>query len=138
MGFIADSSVVLSWLLEDEESPAADKLLDSFGNGAVAEAPVLLRYEVVNGLLAAFARRKRISREAYVSALRDFDMVPMRYDNDSPRLAVSRVAGIAEKHGLSIYDAAYLELAERKRLPLATLDARLATAASSCSLSLAL
>lgn len=128
-GFVADSSCVLAWILEDEQDGAGDALLESLVQGAVAESPVLLRYEVANVLVTAFTKRKRLSREGMLSGLADFESLPIRYDVESPRLATGKSAGLAEKHLLSVYDAAYLELAIRKGLPLATRDGGLIKAA---------
>ena len=124
-GFIVDSSCVLSWILDDEKSPEGDRLLESLAQGIVAEAPVLLRYEVANVLVNAFTKRGRLTRELCSSGLADFESLPIRYDSESPRLAPTRIAQIAETHGLSVYDAAYVELALRRSLPLATMDAKL-------------
>ena len=127
--FVADSSVVVSWIIEDEYSPQADALLDSLAQGAVVEAPILLRYEVSNVLVTAFTRRKRLSKEACDAGLADFDSLPIRYDLESPRFATRGIAELAEKHFLSVYDAAYLELALRRSLPIATQDGQLKEAA---------
>lgn len=127
--FVADSSVVVAWILGDEESPDADALLESLAQGAVAESPVLLRYEVSNVLVTAFTKRKRLTKESCAAGLDDFESLPIRYDMESPRFATTRVAEIAEDHLLSVYDAAYLELAQRRCLPLATQDRVLKEAA---------
>jgi len=127
--FVADSSVVVSWIIEDEFSVEADALLDSLAQGAVAEAPVLLRYEVSNVLVTAFTKKKRLSKEASEAGLADFDSLPIRYDLESPRFATKAISEIAQTHLLSVYDSAYLELALRRSLPLATQDRRLREAA---------
>jgi len=128
--FVVDASLVLAWLLPDESSTATDALFRSLASGAAADAPPLLKYEVSNALLSAFKRRQRISREDCFSRLRDFDGLPIRFDTESPAYATTTTAKLAEDHGLTIYDAAYLELAVRKRLPLATLDRNLKSAAA--------
>src|SRR6476660_7774097 len=102
-----------------------ERLLKSLATGSIAEAPVLLRYEVANAIVSAYRRRKRLTREQYSSRLRDFDNLPIRYDTDSPSFAATSIAQIAKGHGLTIYDAAYIELALRKGHPIATNDARL-------------
>ena len=68
--FVADSSVVVSWIVEDEYSKEADSLLDKLSQGAVAEAPVLLRYEVANVLVTAFTKKRRLTKEASEAGLR--------------------------------------------------------------------
>lgn len=128
-GFVADSSVVLAWLLGDEVSAEADALLESMAQGAEVESPVLLRYEVANVLVSAFTRRKRLTKEECEGGLADFQSLPIRYDVESPKFAATRTAELAQAFLLSVYDAAYLELAQRRSLPLATQDQELKQAA---------
>ncbi len=110
-----------AWFLEDEASPLADKALDyiqSGKNGLVA--PALWYYELMNMLLVA-ERRKRLTTNAAGDARRFLDRLPLTVDAlDS----VSResVYAIARTHGLSFYDATYLELAYRIDAPLITAD----------------
>lgn len=127
--FVADSSVVVSWIVEDEYSKEADALLDKLSQGAVAEAPVLLRYEVANVLVTAFTKKKRLTKEASEAGLADFDSLPIRYDVESPRFATQAISEIAQAQLLSVYDASYLELALRRSIPLATQDRSLREAA---------
>lgn len=127
--FVADSSIVVSWLFGDESSAEADALLESLAHGAVAEAPVLLRYEVSNVVVTSFTRKKRLTKEASEAGLADFDSLPIRYDLESPRFATKAISEIARTQLLSVYDAAYLELALRRSLPLATQDQSLKEAA---------
>lgn len=134
-GFVADASIVLTWLLDDESTPETENLLVSLATGSTAEAPVLLRYEVANVLVTAHTRRKRLSHAALLSGLQDFENLQIRYDAESPRVATSRIAQIAEHHGLTVYDAAYLELALRKGHPLATLNSKMKDAASRLGIS---
>ena len=129
--FVADACVILSWLLDEGASTETDNLLDSLATGGIVESPVLLRYEVANGLVMAFKPKKRISQEACFSGLKDFDRLPIRYDTESPRLATTHIAELAVKHSLTIYDAAYLSLAIRNGLTLATFDEKLAKSAIS-------
>ncbi|MCB1100551.1 MAG: type II toxin-antitoxin system VapC family toxin [Verrucomicrobiae bacterium] len=119
---MADSSIVLSWLLSDEPSAEADLLLESLGQGVVAEAPVLLRYEVPNALVSACIRRNRITKEGLATGIADFESLPIRIDAESGRISSESVSKIAVEHSLSVYDAAYLEVAQRRSLPLATRD----------------
>lgn len=128
-GFVADSSVVLAWLIADEASVEVDALLDSMVEGTAVESPVLLRYEVANVLVSAFTKRKRLTKEQSIGGLSDFDSLPIRYDVESPKFAATRTAELAATFLLSVYDAAYLELAQRRTLPLATQDLELKRAA---------
>lgn len=133
-GFVADSSVVLSWLLGDEVSDEADALLESLAQGADVESPVLLRYEVPTVLVSALTRDKRLTKEECDEGLSDFESLPIRYDVESPKFAATRTAELAQTFLLSVYDAAYLELAQRRSLPLATQDLGLKQAAQKLGL----
>lgn len=102
-----------------------------------AVVPSLWRLEVANGLLAA-VRRGRLTaarRDALLAALLDMDIA---IDTETDLHAWSGTVRLAEAHGLTAYDAAYLELAQRRRLPLATLDAALAQAAREAGVALSL
>lgn len=127
MSFVLDSSVALSWCFEDERTPATAALLDRVAeHGAVA--PALWPLEVLNGLAMA-ERRKRIDRaqrEKLSGYLRD---LPVAIDEDTVVQVWDVTAALAARHGLTVYDAAYLEVAQRLGLPLATLDDALRAAA---------
>ena len=128
MSLVLDNSVALAWCFADEQTPAVMDLLDRVAEqGAVA--PMLWPLEALNGLLAAERRRrvtpaKRIELTALLRAL------PIVLDAHTAEQAWEATAALAERHGLTLYDAAYLELAQRRRLPLATLDRDLRTAAA--------
>ncbi len=127
--FVVDSSIIVSLLLDDEKTDRSDEIAARLERN-IAHAPALLRFEVSNSLLMAFSLRKRLPHEKYILNLRDFDELPIRYNPESAREATSSTSRLAEKHKLSIYDAAYLELAMRLRLPLATNDKSLIKASS--------
>ncbi|MBX3531445.1 MAG: type II toxin-antitoxin system VapC family toxin [Rhizobiaceae bacterium] len=125
MPAVIDSSVAACWALPDEYSPVANVALDLVAdNGMVV--PALFAYEFRNVLLVN-ERRKRIAAEAISTALSKVGAIPTQFDSD---FDPDRLLVIARRQALSVYDAAYLELALRRDLPLATLDRRLATAAS--------
>lgn len=86
--------------------------------------------EVGNALLVAI-RRKRISREDVIRFLSDLEILPIQVRSTNHLAMATRLLPLAEKHGLSLYDTAYLQLALSERLPLATQDAQLARAAQS-------
>ena len=123
MSVVIDSSITLSWYFEDEITEESDAVLSRIGDeGAVV--PSLWRFEVANGLQVA-AKRKRISaafRDQVLARLSELDIVA---DPESDVHAWSAGVRLAERHGLTVYDAAYLELAQRRRLSLATLDTAL-------------
>jgi predicted nucleic acid-binding protein len=70
-------------------------------------------------------RRGRIDAHFRRAALDDLALLPITVDIETPARAWTDVSSLAETHRLTVYDAAYLELAGRRMLPLATLDAAL-------------
>jgi predicted nucleic acid-binding protein len=94
-----------------------------------AIAPMLWPLEALNGLFAAERRRRldAVQRSALAAFLRE---LPIRLDADTAEQAWEITAGLAERFRLTVYDAAYLELAQRRRLPLASLDKELRQAAT--------
>lgn len=134
MTFVVDSSVTLAWCFEDERTDATDALLHQVAASG-AMAPALWPLEVLNGLAMA-ARRNRIDtdrRQRLESFLRD---LPVILDDETAAQAWTVTARLAERFQLTVYDAAYLELAQRLELPLATLDQPLRAAASALGVTL--
>ncbi|UWZ82652.1 type II toxin-antitoxin system VapC family toxin [Occallatibacter riparius] len=129
MSLVLDSSVTLASVYPDEASHA---VLEAFAR-VIAEGawvPALWRLEVAN-VLEMGVRRARIDADFREAALRDLALLPIRIDSETNTHAWSETLRIAEKHRLTLYDAAYLELAIRRALPLATLDSELRGAALS-------
>jgi predicted nucleic acid-binding protein len=124
MAFIIDAAIAAAWFLPDERHPVAEKALQMIRHDTAA-APSLWRFEMRNLLLTS-ERRGRIGAEQTAQALRLLGALPIEIDGQCEDETLLR---IARKHRLTAYDAAYLELALRRREPLATLDAELATAA---------
>jgi predicted nucleic acid-binding protein len=127
VSFVLDASVALAWCFEDEQTPAVMALLDR-ATETGATAPMLWPLEALNGLLAA-QRRRRLDadRRAQLAAL--LHALPVTIDTETADRAWAATAELADRFGLSVYDAAYLEVALRRGLPLATLDRDLAQAA---------
>ncbi len=128
MTFVLDSSLAIAFLLEDESTPETDDVLDSLGEDSQAFTPALWRWETGNALIVA-QRRKRITQadvHRYVTAL---DTLPIAVDENSWHAAWNATLLLAQKHQLSIYDAAYLELSVRRGVHLASLDTELRKAA---------
>ena len=124
-GLVVDASVVISWLFDDEGDPRADMALERLKEeGAVV--PNLWYLETRNALLAA-ERRGRLSAEAVDERLDSLKGLPIRTDQ-GPDL--QSALNLARSHGLSFYDALYLELAKRESSELATLDGALGRAAA--------
>jgi len=117
---VIDSSVTLGWTLADERTEATASILRLVAeNGAVA--PSIWPVEVANSLSVA-VRRKRISLTTRDSHLADLATLTIDLDEHTAANAWSVTLALADRFGLTVYDAAYLELAMRRRLPLATLD----------------
>jgi predicted nucleic acid-binding protein len=120
---VIDASLTLSWDFEDERTSAADALLDQVTNtGAVV--PSLWRLETANGLQVAI-RRKRIDVAFRDRALTHLTRLPITVDAETDAYAWTTTLQLADRFQLTLYDAAYLELAQRRALPLATLDSAL-------------
>ena len=126
-GWVVDASVALAWVFEDEARPETDALLDDAMFERVL-APSLWRLEVANALLTA-QRRGRMSYETALDRFNWLMSLPLRIAAAPDRRDALNAFGWAQGHGLTAYDAAYLDLAFWSRAPLATLDRRLAGAA---------
>ena len=127
MSLVIDSSITLAWFFADERSPAADAVLEQVAeSGAVA--PSLWRLEVANALQMA-VRRKRINTAFRNASLADLRAIEVEIDPETDRQAWAATLKLAERRRLTLYDAAYLELAQRLALPLASLDRELRAAA---------
>jgi predicted nucleic acid-binding protein len=124
LSLVIDCSVAICWLMPDERAAAADRAIRAvIASGA--EAPALFTYEVANVLLVNERRKRISSAAAYLGDLGELDL---RIDAGS-RETVARSVALALRFGLTVYDATYLELAQRRALPLATLDRELRRAA---------
>jgi predicted nucleic acid-binding protein len=126
MAFVLDCSVTLPWFLEDERTAFTDSLLFA-AKRSEYWVPGIWCLEFPNALLVA-ERRRRIDRLHRIEAL---DQIPkLQIKVDAEPVDLKAVSAVAEKHDLSTYDAAYLELAMRQGLGLITLDRDLADAAA--------
>lgn len=130
-GFVADASVGVAWALHSQSSEATDELLDWVAAGTSLVVPALWPFEVANSLVV-LARRRRILASERDRALAALGRLRIVLDDEGPRLALGSISELAAEHGLSVYDAAYLELAVRRQLPLATRDRALREAARAC------
>jgi predicted nucleic acid-binding protein len=120
-GFIPDASAALSWCFEDEASHWTESLLNRLAGGEQIIVPAHWPLEVTNGLLMA-GRRGRVTGEKVRRFIEDLHGLTLVIEPPLSPEFWPRVLDIAEQHRLTAYDAAYLELAQRVRLPLATLD----------------
>ena len=127
MSIVLDASMTLAWLFEDEQTDQVFATINHVYMGG-ASVPPLWRYEVANGLQMAI-RRQRITPDYRTRCLDKIDELPITIDPDGVSEIWSTTIKLADLYRLTVYDAAYLELAQRRRLPLATLDAALSKAA---------
>ena len=128
MSLVLDSSATLAWIYSDETIEAIRQLFDAVAdNGAVV--PALWRLEVANSLTVA-VRRRRIDADFRRAALADLALLDITTDPHTDSLAWGETLTLADRFRLTLYDAAYLELAQRRALPLATLDEELCAAAA--------
>ena len=124
---VVDASVALAWCFEDEASPATDAVLDQVKDeGAIV--PSLWHLELGNVLLSA-ERRGRTIQGGVVARLALMAQLPITIDAETAGRAWREILALARAERLTAYDAAYLELAVRRGLPLATKDEALLGAA---------
>lgn len=124
---VVDCSIFIAGLLPDEDEAEGEFLLSSLRDGVtVAVVPSLFFQEVSNVLLMAY-RRKRISRDIMMQYLDIITELPITIDTVAATQGntMKIVCDLAAQHGLTTYDACYLELSIRKDIPLATLDSNL-------------
>jgi predicted nucleic acid-binding protein len=129
MSFVVDASMTMTWCFDDEATEATEAVLDQLqADGAIT--PAIWPLEVANILLVA-ERRGRITESQRAQYIRLLSSLPIMVEQQTRSLVFGAVLSVAHEHDLSAYDAAYLELAMRAGLPLATLDTRLREAAAS-------
>ena len=126
MAFVLDASTTACWAFQDEDHPDADVALEQM-RSEEALVPSLWWFEIRN-ILVVNERRKRLRESDTAAFLVNLSRLRIRIDRAPDEGAVLR---LARTQRLSIYDAAYLELAQREGVPLSTLDADLRRAATS-------
>jgi predicted nucleic acid-binding protein len=127
VSLILDSSATLAWFYADETTPAIRHVFELLIKGG-AWVPSLWRLEVAN-ILEIGIRRGRNDVAFRHATLADLSLLPISLDPETDRQAWDATLQLAHRRRLTLYDAAYLELAKRRGLPLATLDGDLRTAA---------
>ena len=130
--FVVDCSVCLPWYIEDEASEFCARLAGTLGRAEIW-VPALWRPELVSAMINA-ERRKRMNSDRRRAVLANADGLPLRIDYGMP--SIIELNELAASHDLTSYDAVYFELARRRKLPLATLDAALVRAVRSAKLPL--
>lgn len=128
--FVLDASVALAWVVDEKPDLYAERVQTVLREGMRAVVPALWQLEVAN-VLAMVQRRKVLSGEAMEDALRyleSFVVTLAEVDGYVP--GIRQAFSLAQDLQLTAYDAVYIELAQRERLPLATLDKGLRAAAT--------
>jgi predicted nucleic acid-binding protein len=124
LSFVIDASILAAWFLDEKSDPRVEAAFDTVARVETL-APSLFYDEIRNALLVS-ERRNRITEAMSAAFLRDLGLLPIRLE---PTGADASLMTLARKWKLTVYDAAYLELAKREKLPLATLDRALEKAA---------
>jgi predicted nucleic acid-binding protein len=128
MDWVLDASLALALALPDETSEQADHFFSRVSGESTFWVPALWWYEMANALIGA-ERRKRLAEKDRMRLIELYRMFPIQTDTVLDSDAMYRFQTLAVEYELSAYDAAYLELAQRRGLGLATLDQRLHSAA---------
>lgn len=128
MNCVLDSSLALAWGLPDEASSHADRMLAHLSKDSNLWVPPLWWYEISNALTVAL-RRRRLKEADVMRLVELYGHLPIQTDSHLNAEVAWRFHALAREHNLSAYDAAYLELAQRRGLGLASLDQRLLNAA---------
>jgi predicted nucleic acid-binding protein len=131
--FIVDASVGFAWVYQGQATPETDHLLNEIAAGATVIVPGLWFLEMSNVLLMA-QRRHRLTAAQRKAAMEKLSALQLTVNEEGSRNAFGKTSELAEKYGLTIYDATYLELALRRSLPLASRDEALRNAAKQCGL----
>ncbi len=127
--FVLDVSIALAWCFRDEANPAAWAVLDRLET-ETAVVPSLWHLEAAN-VLALAERKGRITAAATAEFIAMVETLSIDVDQETPFRAFAEILALARGQGLTAYDAAYLELAMRSGIPLATKDRALAAGARS-------
>ncbi len=126
--FVVDASIGVAWVHPAQSTTRSQALLDAIVGGAVVRAPALWSLETANALLV-LTRRGKLTDEERVDALSALARLAVVLDHEMAARAFGKLSDLAVRHGLTLYDAAYVELAIRRKLPIACKDGPLRTAA---------
>ena len=128
MSLVLDASITLAWIYADETTNAVLRVFDLLKREG-AFVPALWRWEIAN-VLETNIRRGRHGRDFCDEALAALAPFPIQVNAECEHEAWFAAIDLAHRHALTVYDAAYLELATRRKIPLATLDRELRAAAA--------
>jgi predicted nucleic acid-binding protein len=132
--FAIDCSLTMAWYFPDESSPYADAVARGLKTRE-AVAPSIWPLEVAN-VLAVGERRRRCTEAQSATFLARLKQLPIRIDDDTSSRAWGETIQLARTQRLSAYDAAYLEVAMRRGIPIATLDDGIKRAAKAVGVAL--
>jgi predicted nucleic acid-binding protein len=133
--FVADAAVAIGWVHPAQATKQTAAMLDAIADGATLEVPALWPLEVANALIV-LVRRRKLAQDERQLGLGWLRGLRMRIDHEMSALAFSRLSELAVTYHLSVYDAAYLELAARRSLVLGCKDSPLRAAARHAGVSL--
>lgn len=133
--FVADASVAIGWVHPAQTTDQTEAMLEAIGEGATLEVPALWPLEVANAL-TVLVRRRKLTADERETGLGWLRRLRLHVDHEMASLAFSRLSALATAHKLSVYDAAYLELAQRRHLPLGCTDGPLRDAAKKSGVTL--
>lgn len=125
--FVLDASMALAWHFPDEASPRANAVA-ALSDAATIVLPSHWFAEIANGMLVG-ERRRRTTSEERIRFVGRIGLLDLKIDGPDPARMFDVILPLARAHGLTVYDTLYLELAERRGLPLASLDEELNAAA---------
>jgi predicted nucleic acid-binding protein len=131
---VVDSSATLAWVYDDERTRAIERVFDVIIETS-AWVPIIWHLEIANGLQTGI-RQRRIDAAFRTRTLSDLASMEFTVDGETNVFAWNDTLVIAERFRLTPYDACYLELAQRRVLPLATLDKDLRKAAKALDIPL--
>ncbi len=134
--FILDASVTLCWCFENQATQYSETVCEMLARGDEANVPFIWPLEVANVLILA-ERKKTLKLAQVTGFLEELSAWPIHVDTVGVDRAFQQILSTARRHNLSTYDAAYLELAMREGLPLATLDNGLKRAAKAVGVEIA-
>lgn len=132
---VIDASITLGFLLKDEQAGLSMKALKAMEQGSSTYVPSHWWLESANGLLMA-ERRKRASQADVTEALQLLQALPITTDDETAQRSGAETMALARQYALTSYDAAYLELAIRRKALLVTMDRALAVAAANVGVSI--
>ena len=126
--FVADASVALGWVHPSQATRSTAAMLNAIDEGALLEVPAIWPMEVANAL-TVLVRRRKLTEDERQTGLGWLRGLRLHVDHEMASLAFTRLSQLATTHRLSVYDAAYLELAQRRKLALGCKDGSLRDAA---------